>query len=68
VRLASRAYQGEPSDGAAGKQGVESAALGAETAKECAGTADTVVAGTDTAANHSLPSDLLDGTELPAVR
>jgi hypothetical protein len=51
VRLASRAYQGEPSDGAAGKQGVESAALGAETAEECAGTADTAVAGTDTAAD-----------------
>jgi hypothetical protein len=68
VRLASRAYQGEPSDGAAGKQGVESAALGAETAEECVGTVDTAVAGTDTAADHSLLSDLLDRTELPAVR
>jgi hypothetical protein len=68
VRLASRAYQGVPSDGGAGKQGVESVALGAETAEECAGTADTVVAGTDTAADHSLLSDLLDGTELPTVR
>jgi hypothetical protein len=47
---------------------VESAALGTETAEECAGTADTAVAGTDTAADHSLMSDLLDGTELPAVR
>jgi hypothetical protein len=26
------------------------------------------VAGTDTTADHSLLSDLLDGTELPAVR
>jgi hypothetical protein len=49
-------------------QGVESATLGAETAEECAGTADTAVAGTDTAVDHSLLSDLLDGTELPAVR
>jgi 2-succinyl-5-enolpyruvyl-6-hydroxy-3-cyclohexene-1-carboxylate synthase len=68
VHLASRAYQVESSDGAAGMQGVESAALGAETAEECAGTADTVVAGTDTAADHSLLSDLLDGTGLPVVR
>jgi hypothetical protein len=50
-------------------QGVESAVQGAETAEECAGTADIAVAGTDTAAaDHSLLSDLLDGTELPAVR
>jgi hypothetical protein len=68
VHLASRAYQGEPSDGAAGMQGVESVALGTETVVERAGTADTVVAGTDTAADHSLLSDLLDGTGLPAVR
>jgi hypothetical protein len=68
VRLASQAYQGVPSDGAAGKKGVESAALGAETAEQCAGTADTAAAGTDTAADHSLLCDLLDGTELPAVR
>jgi hypothetical protein len=68
VHLASRAYQVESSDDAAGMQGMESTALGAETAEECAGTADTAVAGTDTAADHSLLSDLLDGTELPAVR
>jgi hypothetical protein len=49
-------------------QGVESAALGAETAEECVGTADTVVAGTDTAADHSLLWDLLDETGLPVVR
>jgi hypothetical protein len=50
-------------------QGVESAALGAETAEECAGTADTIVAGIDTAAaDHSLLSDLLDRTGLPAVK
>jgi hypothetical protein len=47
---------------------VESATLGAETAEECAGTADTAVAGTDTATDHSLLSDLLDGMELPVVR
>jgi hypothetical protein len=47
---------------------VESAAQGAETAEECAGTADTAVAGTDTAADHSLLSDLLDGTGLTVVR
>jgi hypothetical protein len=48
---------------------VESVALGTETAEECAGTASTAVAGTDTAAaaDHSLLSDLLDGTGLPAV-
>jgi hypothetical protein len=69
VHLASRAYQSESSDGAAGMQGVESAVLGAETTEECTGTADTAVAGTDTAAaDHSLLSDLLDGTGLPAVR
>jgi hypothetical protein len=51
-------------------QGVKSAALGAETAEECAGTADTAMAGIDTAAaaDHSLLSDLLDGTGLPAVK
>jgi hypothetical protein len=50
-------------------QGVESAVQGAEIAEECAGTADTAVAGTDTAAaDHSLLSDLLDGTGLTAVR
>jgi hypothetical protein len=68
VHLASRVYQGEPSDGAAGMQGVESAVQGTETAEECARTADTAVAGTDMAADHSLLSDLMDGTELPAVR
>jgi hypothetical protein len=68
VHPASRAYQGEPSDGAAGMQGVESAALGMETVEECAGTADTAVAGTNTAADHSLLLDLRDGTGLPAVR
>jgi hypothetical protein len=47
---------------------VESAARGAETAEECAGTDDTTVAGTDTATDHSLLSDLLDGTGLPVVR
>jgi hypothetical protein len=48
---------------------MESAVLGAETTEECTGTADTAVAGTDTAAaDHSLLSDLLDGTGLPAVR
>jgi hypothetical protein len=65
VHRASRAYQLESSDGAAGMQGVESAAQGAETAEECAGTADTAVAGTDTAAaGHNLLSGLLDGTGL----
>jgi hypothetical protein len=49
-------------------QGVESAALGMETVEECAGTADTAVAGTNTAADHSLLLDLRDGTGLPAVR
>jgi hypothetical protein len=59
----------ESSDSAAGMQGVESAAQDAETTEECAGTVDTAVAGTDTAAaDHSLLSDLLDGTGLPAVR
>jgi hypothetical protein len=48
VHLASRAYQVESSDDAADKQGVESAALGAETAEECAGTADTA----DTTLSH----------------
>jgi hypothetical protein len=67
VHLASQAYQVESSDDAVDMQGVESAALGAETAEECTGTADTVVDGSDTAADHSLPSDLLDGTALPAV-
>jgi hypothetical protein len=52
-----------------GMQGVESAALGAETAEESAETAGTVVASTDTAAaGHNLLSGLLDGTGLPAVR
>jgi hypothetical protein len=69
VHRASRAYQLESSDGAAGMQGVESAALGAETAEERAGTAGTAVASTDTAAaDHSLMSGHLDGTGLPAVR
>jgi 2-succinyl-5-enolpyruvyl-6-hydroxy-3-cyclohexene-1-carboxylate synthase len=69
VHWASRAYQRESSDGAAGIQGVESAALGAETAEESAETASIAVVGTDTAAaGHNLLSGLLDGTELPAVR
>jgi 2-succinyl-5-enolpyruvyl-6-hydroxy-3-cyclohexene-1-carboxylate synthase len=70
VHWASRAYQLESSDGAAGMQGVESAALGTETAEESAGTASTAVAGTDTAAaaGHNLLTGLLDGTGLPAVR
>jgi hypothetical protein len=50
-------------------QGVESVALGAETAEECAGTAGTAVASTDTTdAGHNLLTGLLDGTGLPAVR
>jgi hypothetical protein len=50
-------------------QGVESVALGAKTAEECAGTAGTAVAGTDTAdAGHNLLIGLLDGTGLPTVR
>jgi 2-succinyl-5-enolpyruvyl-6-hydroxy-3-cyclohexene-1-carboxylate synthase len=67
VQRASRAYQLESSDGAAGMQGVESAALGAETTEESARTA---VDGTDTAtaAGHNLLSGLLDGTGPPAVR
>jgi hypothetical protein len=70
VHLASRAYQVESSDGAAGMQDVESAAQGTETAEERAGTADTTVTGTDTAAaaDRSLLSGLLDGTGLLAVR
>jgi 2-succinyl-5-enolpyruvyl-6-hydroxy-3-cyclohexene-1-carboxylate synthase len=69
VHWASRAYQLESSDGAAGTQGVESAALGAETAEESAETAVTAVVGTGTvAAGHNLLSSLLDGTGLPAVR
>jgi hypothetical protein len=69
VHWASRAYQRESSDGAAGMQGVESAALGAETVEESAKTTGTAVAGTDTAAaGHNLLSGLLDGTGLPAVR
>jgi 2-succinyl-5-enolpyruvyl-6-hydroxy-3-cyclohexene-1-carboxylate synthase len=69
VHQASRAYQLESSDGAAGMQGVESAALGVETAEESAETAGTAVAGTDiAAAGHNLLSGLLDGTGLPAVR
>jgi hypothetical protein len=69
VRWASRVYQLESSDGAAGRQGVESVALGAETTEESAKTAGTAVAGTGTAAvGHNLMSGLLDGTGLPAVR
>jgi hypothetical protein len=51
-------------------QGVESAALGVETAEESAETAGTIVAGIDTAiaAGYSLMSGLQDGTGLPAVR
>jgi hypothetical protein len=65
VHLASRAYQVESSDGAAGTQGVESAAQGAETAEECAGTDGTAVAGTDTTAtDHNLLTGLLDRTGL----
>jgi hypothetical protein len=63
VHWASRAYQLESSDGAAGTQGVESAALGAGTAEESAKIAGTAVAGTDTAAaGHNLLLGLLDGT------
>jgi hypothetical protein len=64
------AYQLESSDGAAGMQGVESAALGTETAEESAGTTGTAMASTDTAtaAGHNLLTGLLDGTGLPAVR
>jgi hypothetical protein len=69
VHLASRAYQVESSDGPAGTQGVESVVQDVETAEECAGTADTAVAGIDTAAiGHNLLTGLLDGTGLPAVR
>jgi hypothetical protein len=69
VHRASRAYQLESSDDVVGMQGVESAALGGETAEECTGTAGTVVAGTDTAAaGHYLLTGLLDGMGLPAVR
>jgi hypothetical protein len=40
-----------------------------ETAEECAGTAGTAVAGSDTtAAGHNLLTGHLDGTGLPAVR
>jgi hypothetical protein len=68
VQRASRAYQLESSDGAAGTQGVESAALVAKTAKESAETTGTVVAGTNTtAAGHNLLSGLLDGTGLLVV-
>jgi hypothetical protein len=70
VHWASRAYRRESSDGVAGMQGMESAALGAGTAEESAETAGTVVAGTDTATatGHNLLSGLMDGTGLPAVR
>jgi hypothetical protein len=69
VHWASRAYQLESSDGAAGTQGVESATLGAEIAEASAETTGTVVAGTGTtAAGHNLLSGLLDGTGLPTVR
>jgi hypothetical protein len=69
VHRASRAYQLESSDGAAGMQGMESAALGTETAKESAETAGTAVASTDiAAASHNLLSGLLDETGLPTVR
>jgi 2-succinyl-5-enolpyruvyl-6-hydroxy-3-cyclohexene-1-carboxylate synthase len=69
VHRASRAYQLESSDGAAGMQGTESAALGTETAEESAETTGTAVVGTDTAAaGHNLLSGLLDGTGFPAAR
>jgi hypothetical protein len=69
VHWASQAYQLESSDGAAGTQGVGSAALGAETVEESAETTGTDVVGTGTtAAGHNLLSGLLDGTGLPAVR
>jgi hypothetical protein len=72
----SLACQSGSSDDVAGMQGVESVALGAETAEECARTAeecartaDTIVAGTDTAdAGHNLLTGLLDRMGLPAVR
>jgi hypothetical protein len=66
---ASLACQSGSSDDAAGMQGMESVGLGTETAKECARTAGTAVAGTDTAAaGHNLLTGLLDGMGLPAVR
>jgi hypothetical protein len=69
VHWASWACQLESSDGSAGTQGVEFAALGAGTAEQSAETVGVVVAGTGTAATgHNPLSDLLDGTELPAVR
>jgi hypothetical protein len=69
VHRASRACQLESSDGSAGTQVMESAALGAGTAERSAETAGAAVAGTGTAAaGHNLLSGLLDGTELPAVR
>jgi hypothetical protein len=69
VHWASLACQSGSSDDAAGMQGMESVALGAETAEECARTAGTTVVGTDTAdAGHNLLTGLLDGTGLPAVR
>jgi hypothetical protein len=62
-------YQLESSDGFAGTQGMESAALGAGTAERSAKTAGTAMAGSGTAtAGHKLLSGLLDGTGLPAVR
>jgi hypothetical protein len=64
VHWTSWAYQLESSDGSAGTQSVESAALGARTAERSAETAGIGTA----AAGHDLLSDLLDGTGLPAVR
>jgi hypothetical protein len=69
VHWASRAYQLESSDGPAGTQGVESAALGARTAEQSVETDSTAMAGTGiAAAGHNLLSGLLDKTGLPALR
>jgi hypothetical protein len=69
VHWASRACQPESSDGSAGMQGVESAALGTGTTERSAETAGAAVADIGTAAaGHNPLSGLLDGTELPVVR
>jgi hypothetical protein len=69
VHWASLACQLESSNGSAGMQGMESASLGAGTAKRSAETVGAAVPGTGTAAaGHNLQSGLLDGTGLPAVR
>jgi hypothetical protein len=69
VHWASLACQPESSDGFAGMQGVESAALGAGTVGRSAETVGVAVAGTGTAAaGHNPLSGLLDEMELTAVR